>query len=88
MSKVLHLTRRKDQSLAERGELSDEEDSEDKEIDVEDVTIPVKSNRRKMISDDKKAKKPRLRIRKEVDRKRRAQEPPGGDHNMSRKRRK
>ena len=43
MSKVLPLTRWKDQGLAEREEWSDEDDSEEEESDVEDLTIPVKS---------------------------------------------
>ena len=46
-------------SLAEREEFLDEEDSEDEDSDVEDFTIPV-SRKRKLTSDDKKAKKPRL----------------------------
>ena len=62
--KVLPLTRWKDQRLAERDEFSDEDDSEDEESDVEDITIPVKSRKRKLASGDKKAKKPRLRIPK------------------------
>ena len=77
MSKVLPLTRWKDQRLAERDEFSDEDDSEDEESDVEDIAIPVKSRKRKLASGDKKAKKPRLRIPKKAARKRRAQEPPG-----------
>ena len=39
MSKVLPLTRWKDKGLAEREEFSDEEDSENEESDVEDITI-------------------------------------------------
>ena len=77
MSKVLPLTRWKDQSLAEREEFSDEEDSEDEDSDVEDFTIPVKLRKRKLTSGDKKAKKPRLQIPKKSARKRRAEEPPG-----------
>ena len=77
MSKVLHLTRWKDKGLAEREEFSDEEDSEDEESNVEDITIPVKSRKRKITSSGKKAKKPRLQIPKKSARKRRAQEPPG-----------
>ena len=72
-----------------------DEDSEDEESDVEDITIPVKSRKRKITSSGKKAKKPRLQIPKKSARKRRAQEPPGpprahlrSDHAISRKRRK
>ena len=64
-------------SFAKREEFSDEEDSEDEESDVEDITIPVKSRKRKTTSSGKKAKKPRLQIPKKSARKRRAQEPPG-----------
>ena len=77
MSKVLPLTRWKDQRLAERDEFSDEDDSEDEESDVEDIAIPVKSRKRKITSSGKKAKKPRLQIPKKSSRKRRAQEPSG-----------
>ena len=77
MSKVLPLTRWKDQGLAEREEWSDEDDSEEEESDVEDLTIPAKLRKRKIASGGKKAKKPRLRIPKKLARKRRAQEPPG-----------
>lgn len=77
MSKVLPLTRWKDQGLAEREEWSDEDDSEEEESDVEDLTIPAKLRKRKIASGGKKAKKPRLRIPKNFARKRRAQEPPG-----------
>ena len=70
------MTRWKDQRFAERDEFS-QDDSEDEESDVEDITIPVKSRKRKLASGDKKAKKPRLRIPKKAARKRRAQEPPG-----------
>ena len=57
--------------------MSDEDDSEEEESDVEDLTIPVKSRKRKLTSRDKKAKKPRLQIPKISSRKRRAQEPLG-----------
>ena len=63
--------------VVEREEFSDEEDCEDKESDVEDITIPVKSRKRKITSSGKKAKKPRLQIPKKSARQRRAQEPPG-----------
>ena len=73
MSNVLSLTRWKNKRLAEREEFSDEEDSEDEESDVEDITIPVKSRKRKTTSSGKKAKKPRLQIPKKSARKRRTQ---------------
>ena len=74
MSKVLPLTRWKDQSLAEREEFSDEEESEDEDSDVEDFTIPVKLRKRRLTSCDEKEKKPRLQIPKIFIRKPRAQE--------------
>ena len=70
MSKVLPLTRWKDKSLAEHEEFSDEEDSEDEDNKVEDITIPLKSRKRKISSGGKKAKKSRLRIPKKSSRKR------------------
>ena len=76
MSRVLPLTRWKDESLAEQEEFSDEEDSEDEDNEVEESTIPLKSRKRKISSGGKKAKKPWLRIPKKYARKRRAQEPP------------
>ena len=63
-------------SFAKREEFSDEEDSEDEESDVEDITIPVKWRKRKIISSGKKAKKPWLQIPKKSARKRRAQSLP------------
>ena len=95
MSKVLPLTRWKDKSLAEREEFSDEEDSEDEDNEVEEFTIPLKSRKRKISSGGKKAKKPRLRIPKNLRASDVRKSLPvhlrvhlQGDHDISRKRRK
>ena len=85
MSNVLPLTRWKDKRLAEREEVSDVEDSEDEESDVEDFTIPKKARKRKIGSSDRNVKKPRLQIPKKSSRKRRAQEPPSPSSGRPRK---
>ena len=63
---MLPLTRWKDKRLAEREEFSDVEDSEDEESDVEDFMFPKKARKRKIDSGDRKVKKPRLQILKNL----------------------
>ena len=65
MSNVLSLTRWKNKRVAERTEFSDVEDYEDEESEVEDFTFPKKARKRK-IGSDRKVKKPRLQIPKNL----------------------
>ena len=67
----------KDKRFAGREEFFDVEDYKDEERDVEDFTIPKKTRKRKIGSNDRKVKKSRLQIPKISSRKRRVQEPPG-----------